>query len=303
MSGHLGAAGMPLPPLAPANTVEVARLRHRLALGLHWTDALAGTVAQGQWHALLEKVGPYPVNLAFDNHGGARHALRNAGLLHKRFVLAAEGGDARCAVRVYAAPRRLHAAYERALDSRLYVPRRIRFTPAVDGNEPAATVANIRRPWLWPGAAYPLPGNATAVRGRVLRGPDLASAQAVPWARIVATVPASVTVFGDAQPAGYAHGDDRGEFVLALENRAVGGAALAGTVEVRLWAYLPPPGVTVDDADPLASLPLEEGGGDSINAVLRGHAAPPGYVAQAGVVLALRVGETAGGADATLLFA
>lgn len=302
----MSAVDTPFIPLAPANTVEVARLRHRLALGLHWTDALAGTSADGTWHAVLEKLGPYAMNLMFDSHGAARHALRNAGLLHKRFALAQAGGDARCAVRVYAVadqPVRRPPVYERALDPRLYVPRRLRFTPSVDGTEPAATPANIRRPWLWPGSAYPLPGNATAVRGRVLRGPNLAAAGPVPWARIVATVPADVAVFNDAQPVGYAHGDDRGEFVLALENRAVGGAALAGTVEVRLWAFLPPPAMTVDEADPLASLPLEEGGGDSINAVLRGHVPPPGYVAQAGVVLALRVGETAGGADATLLFA
>lgn len=299
-------AATPFIPLAPANTVEVARVRHRLALGLHWTDALAGAPAQGTWHALLEKLGPYAMNLAFDSHGAARHALRNAGLLQKRFALALGGGDARCAVRVYAAAPhspRSPQVYQRALDPRLYVPRRIRFTPVAEGAGPAATPANIRQPWLWPGSAYPLPGNATAVRGRVLRGADLASAAPVPWVRMVATVPASETVFDDAQPAGYAHGDDRGEFVLVLDSRAVGGAALAGTVEVRLWAFLPPPAVVVDDADPLASLPLEEGGADRINAVLRGHVAPPGYVAQAGVVLALRVGETAGGADATLLFA
>jgi hypothetical protein len=294
-------------PLSPANTVEVARLRHRLALGLHWVDALAGAPALGAWQAVLETLGPYAMNLPFDSHGGARHALRNAGLLRKRFGLALDGGDARCAVRVYAAPPphlpHLPRRYEQALDPRLYVPRRIRFTPVADGADPAATPANIRQPWLWPGSAYPLPGNATALRGRVLRGASLATAAPVPWTRVVATVPASETVFGDAQPVGYAHGDDRGEFVLVLENRAVGGAALAGTVAVRLWAFLPPPAVTVDDADPLASLPLEEGGSDSLNAVLRGHAAPPGYVAQAGVELALRVGETAGGADATLLFA
>ncbi|SFU59385.1 hypothetical protein [Pseudoduganella namucuonensis] len=297
----------PLPrALEPADTVEVARLRHRLALGLAWLDALTRAPANGPWWAVLEKLGPYEIDRQFEPHGAARHALRHEGLLRKRFELALAGGDARWSLRVFSAPPAApprKPVYATALDPRLYVPRRLRLTPAVDGDAPAATPQNIRRPWLWPGSAYPLPGNATAVRGRVLRGPDLASAKPIPWVRLVATVPAGVAVFADATPIGYAHGDDRGEFVLVLDNKAVSGATLSNPVEVRLWPHLPPAATQVDPADPLASLPLEEGGTDGINDVLRGHAVPAGYTAGASKVLALRLGETASGAGTTLLFA
>lgn len=290
-------------PLEPSDTIEVERLRHRLALGLSWTDALTRQAAFGPLRSVLETVGPYALNLTMDIHRADRHALRYAGLVQKRFDKAlADFGAANWAVQVYGARRLDRPAYAIDLDPRLYVPRRIQFVPALAGTVPAPTPLNIRMPWLWPGSAYPLPGNATAIRGRLLRGPDLQHAAPIPWGRLVATIPSAQNVFNAATPVGYGHGDDRGEFVLVLDNRAVSGATLTNPVSVRLWPFLPPAATVLNPADPLASLPLETGGVDSTNAVLRGQAIPAGYVAAASKVLSLRLGETKSDGETTMLF-
>jgi hypothetical protein len=290
--------------LEPSDTVEVERLRHRLALGLSWTDALTRQAAFGPLRSVVETVGPYALNLAMDIHRADRHALRYAGLVQKRFDKAlADFANANWAVQAYGARRMNRPAYAVDSDPRLYVPRRIQFVPVLAGAVPAPTPFNIRMPWLWPGSAYPLPGNATAIRGRLLRGPDLAHAMPIPWGRLVATIPSAQNVFGAATPVGYGHGDDRGEFVLVLDNRAVSGAALTNPVPVRLWPFLPPAAVVLNPADPLASLPLEDGGADSSNAVLRGQEVPAGYVAGASKVLSLHLGETKSDGETTLLFA
>lgn len=290
--------------LEPSDTVEVDQLRHRLALGLSWTDALTRQGVFGPLRSVAETVGPYALDLAMDMHRADRHALRYAGLVQKRFDKAlADFGAADWAVQAYGARRVEHPAYAVDLDPRLYVPRRIKFVPVLAGAVPAPTPLNIRMPWLWPGSAYPLPGNATAMRGRLLRGPDLDHAVPIPWGRLVATIPSAQNVFGAATPVGYGHGDDRGEFVLVLDNRAVSGAALTNPVAVRLWSFLPPAAVALDPADPLASLALEDGAADASNAVLRGQAIPAGYVAGASKVLSLSLGETKSDGETTLLFA
>jgi hypothetical protein len=79
---------------------------------------------------------------------------------------------------------------------------------------------------------------------------------------------------------GFAHGDDRGEFLAVLGPNAVpGGAELPSTIAVRVWAFLPPFDL-FDPADPLAGLPLEVAGAAATSDVLRGTAMPPGYVQQ-----------------------
>jgi hypothetical protein len=184
----------------------------------------------------------------------------------------------------------------------------LRLALAFSGGEPALIPArlNIRTPWLWPGAAYVLPATATAIRGRVLRGAALAVATPVRWARVIATIPSTELVFAAATPVGFAHGDDRGEFVVALERRMVSGAALTSAVDVRLWACLPPPVPPPDPAkppDPLHGLPFEEAGLDTINAALRGDTIPPGYSAPRDFgFVSVPLGETVSAPGTTLLF-
>lgn len=294
------------------NTVKAGRLRHRLALGLSWTDALTRQAAIGPLRSVVETVGSYALNLPMDIHRADRHALRYEGLAQKRFDRAlASSGAADWAVQAYGTRRPDRPSYDVDLDPRLYVPRRIRFAPVLDGTVPAATPLNMRMPWLWPGAAYPLPGNATAIRGRLLRGPDLKHAVPIPWGRLVATMPAAQNAFGAATPVGYGHGDDRGEFVLVLDNRAISGATLTNPVPVRLWPFLPAVGIVLNPMDPLASLPLENGGVDSMNEVLCGRVvvnagavvAPPGYVAAVSKLMSLQLGDIKSDAETTLLFA
>jgi hypothetical protein len=93
--------------------------------------------------------------------------------------------------------------------SRHYVPRRFTVTPwtYAEVQEPApyvAAYARLLRLWLLPGSAYPFPRTATVIRGRVAHQ----DASPLRWARVEGTTP-----FGTA---GWAHADERGEFVLPI---------------------------------------------------------------------------------------
>ncbi|MDB5858121.1 MAG: hypothetical protein JWQ76_1810, partial [Ramlibacter sp.] len=189
-------------------------------------------------------------------------------------------------------------------DPRRYVPRKLALTPVQAGGIPAATAANIRQAWLWPGTAYPLPGKASAVRGCVRKGAALATAAPVAWARVVFTRPGPVPPnFANEVTLGYAHGDDRGEFLAVFGPDAVpGGAALPASLALHAWLFLPPAASTFDAADPLASLPLEVGGTTALNDVLRGTEVPAGYVKKGPVAVTLPLGRVLAIADADLLF-
>ncbi len=168
---------------------------------------------------------------------------------------------------------------------RRYVPRRF----AVPFPAPAAVVAEEHaaeappwppipsrsfRPALFPGAAYGTQAGATVVRGRVLRS-DLTVAR---WTRVSAV---------DADygyPLGWAHGDDRGEFLLVITSSSAelhlpGSALSAVTVTV---AARPLPS-TIDSpaqstADPLWDLEVETlPSPGSADAVSDGRAAPADY--------------------------
>jgi hypothetical protein len=101
---------------------------------------------------------------------------------------------------------------------------------------------------LFPGAGASLPTGATVVRGRVTRlDPGTGGAVPVRWARVRATGPAP----GAGGDLGWAHGDDRGEFVLVLDAAA---RALQLTVGAATGA---PPSPAAALADPLVDLPPE----------------------------------------------
>lgn len=303
-------------PLTLDDTVEVSRVSHRLALGIQWLDALTGMPVAGDWINDLEAVGGRPAGLRFERHAQARQALRDAGGLAKRLRLAAADKLAtpplkvaddptNFVVRAFARRDARHATYRPDNDPRQYVPRRLSLTPVQNGGVPPSSPANIRTAWLWPGAAYPLAANASGIRGRIRRGASLASARPVAWARVVVTRPGAGPVDFDGEtPLAWAHGDDRGEFLVVLGTPAVpGGVVLPATMALRLWVFLPPAGAP-EDADPLAGLPLEIAGSDALNDVLRGTAMPAAYVRQPDFVdLTLPPGVLSGVNDADLLFA
>ena len=303
-------------PLAIDDTVQVSRVSHRLALGIQWFDALTGMPVPGDWVNDLEAIGSRAGLQRFERHPQARQALRHAGRLAKLLQLAAADKAAappaevaddqtNFVVRAFARRDSRHATYRSDNDPRQYVPRRLSLTPVQSEGVPPSSVANIRSAWLWPGATYPLAANATALRGCVRRGVALASAVAVPWARLVVTRPgAGPANFATETQLTWAHGDDRGEFLLLLGAQAVpGGVVLPATMDLRLWVFLPPV-AALDAADPLASLPLEVAGDEPLNDVLRGTAIPAGYLLQADFIdLTLPPGVVSGVSDADLLFA
>lgn len=148
---------------------------------------------------------------------------------------------------------------------RRIVPRRLRIAIAAEAVVLAAEASTPPHP-IWrrafpvecfPGAAADLPSGASVVRGTILRtdaGGDLVP---VRWARVLAETPGGVEV-------GWAHGDERGEFVLIVRTPDGDVAVPADPFPVVLTvgAQLPPPDPDPADPllasiDPLWDLPLE----------------------------------------------
>jgi hypothetical protein len=154
---------------------------------------------------------------------------------------------------------------------RRFVPRRLSYkVPAAA----EATAGRIKRPRLFPAAAYDISDTATGLRGRVTWD-SAADAEPVRWARVEATL--------DGQVVGRAHGDDRGEFLLLLEPAAGGVGELSPPLIVQVTVFAPaapptPPSAEVEEHDPLWDLPLEADGlpGDPDDT---GATLPAGYAA------------------------
>jgi hypothetical protein len=243
-------------------------------VGIEVVDALARARISPPLHVLRDDPPPAEAELArlarigadvgsrlprLDRHRTCRHVLSYRPGLYRP-------GHPGISVRLVESPA--------GVGRRHFVPRRLRI-PLLD---PATaddrdTAFRIRRPVLFPGAAYPLPGNATGVRGRVVRGDTI-----VRWARIEAVRPGGDTVLARA------HGDDRGEFLLVLgpDARPVGEPTGPLEVEVRVHGPdpAPSPASPLESAvDGLWDLPVEAlpeaAGGDPVSA---GEALPPGYV-------------------------
>lgn len=297
------------PRLDEFNTVPIDRFGHRLALGVQWIDALSEQPLADPWTTELERIGARPLVKRFIAHGQGRHALLHRDAVARLLRLAA---SELAAFPPPAADPSLLVLRGHGADRR-HVPRRVALTPltllmGADGEPPVST-ANIRRLRLWPGAEYPVPAGGTVLRGRIRRGAALASAQPVPWARMVITRPAgaapfpALPVFGDETPVGWAHGDDRGEFVAVLGAAALpGGALLPTTLPLTVWVSLPV-AIALDPEDALASLPLEAAGTTLSGAVLDGTALPPGHVRQVGFRISIPPGQTTVLPDADLRFA
>jgi hypothetical protein len=149
---------------------------------------------------------------------------------------------------------------------RRIVPRRLRITIAdeqtvLDAEADPATPPHDAWRRMFPvacfaGSAADLPSGSTVLRGTLRRDRGDGTLVPVKWARVRADTVAGAEV-------GWAHGDDRGEFVLVVP--ATDGINLAADpmlVRLTVGAALPPP--TPDPADPLLhevdplwDLPLE----------------------------------------------
>ncbi len=154
-------------------------------------------------------------------------------------------------------------------EGRRIVPRRVRVTIATEQTVLDAEADPALPPhpqwrrafplWCFPGADAPLPSRSTVLRGRVVRQPGGPGTPLLPvrWARVRARTPAGDDV-------GWAHGDDRGEFVLVV-HAADGDLVVPPDpvgVDLTVGAVLPPTAPDPADpdrarVDPLWDLPLE----------------------------------------------
>lgn len=155
--------------------------------------------------------------------------------------------------------------------ARHFVPRRLRVpVRALPVAELRGTGYRVRRPGLFPGAAYPM-GAATAVRGRAFH-----IGRPLRWVRVEVVLSTGALV-------GRAHGDDRGEFLAVLSGHRDWAVLAAGSEEVTVRVFWhatapPPPPSLVQDTDPHWDLPLEElPDTDVQDPVTAGEALPDGY--------------------------
>lgn len=147
------------------------------------------------------------------------------------------------------------------------VPRRLRFPVTAEAVVLAAEAdPNLPPHPIWrrtfpiscfPGSAAALASRATVVRGTVVTDPGTGVLEPVRWARVRARN-------NDGDDIGWAHGDERGEFVLVLAPAPGGVVVAADPVAVRLTvgAVLPPAAPDpveplLAEVDPLWDLPVE----------------------------------------------
>jgi hypothetical protein len=219
------------------NVVLPARydeLVHRLAIGIEPLDALTGrriTTPLRVTIDLRDVVAPRRGRL-LEQHASGRFALRYGALAGGPVVVRIDD------------PSRRHVA--RCLSYPVVSDQAMR---ALEAAGAPGALRRGRRPVLLPGAAHPLPGAGTSLRGRLTR-----DGRPVRWARIAARAT------GSGAPLGSAHSDDRGEFLLVIGTDAGNLAELVSPLAVTLTAIGPDPPVPApasDAADPLADLPIE----------------------------------------------
>lgn len=264
----------------------------RLALGLEPIDAALGTPVAHPLRVMLDDEVAGLSRPVVARHASCRHVLMYDPAL-----------AARVTVRVFEEasgflPTRLRdrrpgdpAQAMRSVPRR-FVPRRLSYPlPDVTGDVVPAGAhrLRIRRPFLFPGAAYDLAAGLTGLRGRVVR-----DGTPVRWARIEAAIDDGDTVVGRA------HGDDRGEFLLLVSAAAgaIGDLEDPLTVQLTVAAPADAPVPEFDgqpDLDPFWDLPVEEAeaidiDAPDVDAVSTGEELPEDYVAGEPREFALRLG-------------
>ena len=137
-------------------------------------------------------------------------------------------------------------------NARRFVPRRLSI-PILTQTQAdlSAYTDRVRRPFLFPGAAYDVSDTATGLRGRVVRG-----GLPMRWSRVEATLPGSGVLVGRG------HGDDRGEFLLLISSAAIPVGDLVNPLSINVTVFAPaavpaPATPELPSLDPLWDLPLE----------------------------------------------
>lgn len=291
---------------AIATAVGDAEVLHRLALGVEVVDAVSGRLVGGSVRAGRELppsgrptrpwARAWPCrDLAVGGPG--RFKLRHDGRLPTgaRPVVLRVDDPTRCHV-----PRRFAVDIWDLADVMAGEPPTPNLvTPPV----PAPYVpvrSRLFRPHLLPGAAYPLPRGTTGIRGRLALDP----LTPVRWGRVTAVDTGGFVL-------GFAHGDERGEFVLVLTESGMAPPP-PSEIDVELVVSGPDPARVPDPGDVLADLPVEPVArsanpplpADLDSPLLRGEVVPFGHTASNAVrqTYHVPVGEVLSVNDVTVAY-
>jgi hypothetical protein len=224
----------------PSRYVELIQ---RLALGIEPIDAQSARRLSYALQVVYD-VAPFgPPRPPIERHASNLYALRYQSGLRVPIDL-----------RFFDSPERF---YKGESDRRRIVPRRLRIPiltlADVETQEQADKKdfkRRIRRPVLFPGAAYDFNATATGLRGSVMR-----DGRPMRWARIIATLAGGIV-------AGQAQGDDRGEFLLLVNSKVTSGSSLPKPLDLSVSVFGPvtapaPVPASLPETDPLWDLPLE----------------------------------------------
>ena len=218
-----------------SNSRYVENVR-RLALGLEAVDALRGARIPDDIRITFDEVPQGLPRPSIVRHDSAAFALLYGPAIGDSIV-----------IRLFDSA---YSVWTESRDRRRFVPRRFRVPLlAADDADAQPISQRVRRPALFPGAAYDTAECVTGMRGRVTDD-DVP----VRWARIQAVDPVSGTTVGRA------HCDDRGEFLLLIDSTASGLAELSDPLELQIRVHVPTTPVVntaIKAVDPLWDLPIE----------------------------------------------
>jgi len=230
--------------IEPTDALRGARIAHPIDLVIDGTPYPPG---EASWESLAGMPDPIGTLAKIPRHNSCRHAL-----------IFKPGVKSPIAIRMYDRERR-------------FVPRRIIYPIPADIHTPAPP-SRVRRPALFPGAAYAISESVTGLRGRVTWSQPTANEVPARWVRVDARIEANLV--------GRAYGDDRGEFLLVLDSEAAGLGDLPSPLAVQVTVFGPAAPLPISPQDPFSDLPLETLAADPDD-VSPGEKLPPGYAATA----------------------
>jgi hypothetical protein len=236
--------------IEPLDALRRSRIPHPLDLVIDGAPLLNGGAHRPReisWDAVFGLPDPIGRLAEVPRHNSCRHAL-----------LFKPGIKSPIAIRLFDWTRR-------------FVPRRISYPIPADIHT-VAPPSRVRRPALFPGAAYAISETVTGLRGRVTwNEPELNEVPAR-WVRVEARI--------DGQIVGRAHGDDRGEFLLILDGAAGGVGDLPAPLVAEVTVFGPAIRPPIPANDPFGDLPVEVLAGDPDD-ISPGEQIPLGYMANA----------------------
>jgi hypothetical protein len=230
--------------LEPTDALRGARIAHAIDLVI---DGVPFPPSEMSWDSVIGLPDPIGILREIPRHNSCRHAL-----------IFKPGVKSPIIIRMFDRLRR-------------FVARRISYPIPADIHT-VSPPSRVRRPALFPGAAYDISETVTGLRGRVTWNQPALNEVPARWVRVAATM-------GD-QVVGRAHGDDRGEFMLVLDSEAGGLGDLPAPLVAQVTIFGPPAPVAIPADDPFGDLPIEILAADPDD-ISPGEKLPPGYAATA----------------------